>query len=148
MKTSKLVFGMVFICLLMLGVGPIGFGGAQTALADDQSASKAAPETQKAVTAAKDQAVNATKAAKDDAAKTMHHAEKAMKSHHRRAHMAISHERVKAVQVALNKAGYSLKEDGIMGKKTRMALKKYQKENNLKANGRMNKATLKKLGVM
>ena len=58
-----------------------------------------------------------------------------------------SNERVKAVQTALNKAGYDVKADGVMGPKTHAALKKYQSTNGLHATGAMNGATLKKLGV-
>lgn len=55
--------------------------------------------------------------------------------------------KVKAVQEALDKAGMKLKADGIMGPKTRAALKKYQKENGLKVTGKADKATMEKLGV-
>ena len=54
---------------------------------------------------------------------------------------------VMAVQEALNKGGAKLKVDGLMGKQTRAAIKKYQAANGLKATGRADKATLAKLGV-
>jgi peptidoglycan hydrolase-like protein with peptidoglycan-binding domain len=54
---------------------------------------------------------------------------------------------VMAVQEALNKNGAKLKVDGLMGKGTRAALKKYQAANGLKATGRADKATRTKLGV-
>ena len=54
---------------------------------------------------------------------------------------------VKKVQIALNKAGYKVKADGIMGKKTRTAIKSFQKNNKMKATGRVNKTTLAKLGL-
>ena len=56
-------------------------------------------------------------------------------------------ESVKALQTALNKNGASLKVDGMMGKGTRDALKKYQSANGLKATGRVDAATKTKLGV-
>jgi peptidoglycan hydrolase-like protein with peptidoglycan-binding domain len=56
-------------------------------------------------------------------------------------------ESVKALQTALNKNGASLKVDGMMGKGTRDALKKYQSANGLKATGRVDAATKSKLGV-
>jgi len=56
-------------------------------------------------------------------------------------------ESVKALQTALNKNGASLKVDGMMGKGTRDALKKYQAANGLKATGRPDAATKSKLGV-
>jgi peptidoglycan hydrolase-like protein with peptidoglycan-binding domain len=54
---------------------------------------------------------------------------------------------VKAVQGALNKEGYKVKVDGLMGKHTRAALERYQKKNGLKVTERADKATLAKLGV-
>lgn len=55
---------------------------------------------------------------------------------------------ISAVQQALVDAGYQVKVDGKMGRKMRSALKKYQKSNGLKATGRVNKATLRKLGLI
>lgn len=52
---------------------------------------------------------------------------------------------VKKVQTALNKAGYKVKVDGIIGKETRAAVKDFQKKNGLKATGRLDKATQAKL---
>jgi peptidoglycan hydrolase-like protein with peptidoglycan-binding domain len=163
MKTSKLAFGVMFVCLLMLGAGPMVFGGPQAVLAADQTAQTAedlqtapnpAPEAPEAMQPAAKPAAEAAQKAASETAETMKPAaEKAMKhhdmKHHKKMmHMAMSTEKVKAVQSALNKAGYSLKEDGVMGKKTHMALKEYQKANNLKVTGKVNKATLKKLGII
>lgn len=67
------------------------------------------------------------------------HAHKAMHKH------PMVNARVKAVQEALSKDGYKVKADGIMGGKTRAALKEFQAKNGLKATGQLNKATLKKL---
>ena len=52
---------------------------------------------------------------------------------------------VMQVQEALNKQGSKLKVDGIIGPKTRGALKKYQKKNGFKVTGKMDKATLARL---
>jgi peptidoglycan hydrolase-like protein with peptidoglycan-binding domain len=54
---------------------------------------------------------------------------------------------MKTVQEALNKEGFKLKVDGLMGKHTRAALKNYQKKNALKVTGTPDEATLAKLGV-
>jgi peptidoglycan hydrolase-like protein with peptidoglycan-binding domain len=54
---------------------------------------------------------------------------------------------VKALQEALNKHGAKLKADGMMGGKTKAALKKYQKANGLKATGTVDDATKAKLGL-
>ncbi|MGO8865193.1 MAG: peptidoglycan-binding domain-containing protein [Alphaproteobacteria bacterium] len=48
---------------------------------------------------------------------------------------------VKSAQEALNKEGGALKVDGILGPKTRAALKSYQQAHGLKATGRLDKAT-------
>ncbi|HQU15843.1 MAG: hypothetical protein B7Z66_03260 [Chromatiales bacterium 21-64-14] len=67
------------------------------------------------------------------------HAHKAMHKH------PMVNARVKEAQEALNKDGYKMKADGIMGKKTRAALKEFQAKHGLKATGQLNSATLKKL---
>ena len=54
---------------------------------------------------------------------------------------------VMALQEALNKSGAKLKVDGMMGGKTKAALKKYQKANGLKASGMVDNATKMKLGL-
>jgi peptidoglycan hydrolase-like protein with peptidoglycan-binding domain len=53
---------------------------------------------------------------------------------------------IKTVQEALVAAGYKIKVDGKMGRQVRAALKKYQKKNGLKVTGRIDKATLVKIG--
>jgi peptidoglycan hydrolase-like protein with peptidoglycan-binding domain len=65
-----------------------------------------------------------------------------------KASKAESRERTKQVQEALNKtSGADLKVDGIMGKQSRAAIKKYQKDNGLKVTGKPDQETLAKLGV-
>lgn len=55
---------------------------------------------------------------------------------------------VKKVQKKLNKLGYECgKADGHCGAKTKAAIKKYQKKNGMTANGKINKALLKKLKI-
>ena len=54
---------------------------------------------------------------------------------------------VMSLQEALNQQGAKLKADGFMGRKTRAALKKYQADNKLKASGRLDKVTRKKLNI-
>ena len=58
-----------------------------------------------------------------------------------------SYTSVKKAQLALNKAGYKLKVDGIMGKQTHAALKRYQKVKGLKVTGKLDKGTKSKLGI-
>jgi len=55
--------------------------------------------------------------------------------------------KVRTLQDALNKNGASLKVDGIWGKKTRMALKDFQKAKGLKVTGKVDKATKAALGL-
>lgn len=55
---------------------------------------------------------------------------------------------VKKVQKALNDLGYDCgKADGICGKKTQKALKKYQKDNGLTVDGKIGKQVKKALGI-
>ena len=54
---------------------------------------------------------------------------------------------VMALQEALNKSGAKLKVDGMMGGKTKAALRKYQKANGLKASGMVDNPTKMKLGL-
>jgi peptidoglycan hydrolase-like protein with peptidoglycan-binding domain len=54
---------------------------------------------------------------------------------------------VMGVQNALKAKGYKLAADGILGKRTRAALRKYQKANKLKVTGRIDKATLRSLKI-
>lgn len=55
---------------------------------------------------------------------------------------------VKKVQKKLNKLGYKCgKADGVFGKKTKNAIKKFQKEEGLSVNGNINKTLLRKLKI-
>lgn len=55
---------------------------------------------------------------------------------------------LKKAQKKLNKLGYKCgKADGIMGNKTRKALRAYQKDNNLNVTGTLTKGTKKKLEI-
>lgn len=55
---------------------------------------------------------------------------------------------VRQIQIALRNAGYDIgKLDGVMGSKTRQAVKSFQKSNDLKVSGKVDKATWLKLRV-
>jgi len=55
---------------------------------------------------------------------------------------------VKKVQKKLNKSGYNCgKADGIYGKKTKKAIKKFQKKKGMTVNGNINRVLLKKLNI-
>ncbi len=60
---------------------------------------------------------------------------------------AVPSDEIKSLQRALNKAGFKLKVDGLMGKKTRTAIKKFQKQKGLKVTGKADKLTQAKLGM-
>ncbi|MEW6349167.1 MAG: peptidoglycan-binding domain-containing protein [Thermodesulfobacteriota bacterium] len=55
--------------------------------------------------------------------------------------------RVKEAQQALIASGFKMKPSGVLGPQTRRALKQYQKKNGLKVTGRLDKATLGKMGI-
>lgn len=62
-----------------------------------------------------------------------------MMHHHHMHHMGSA--KVKSVQEALNKEGATLTVDGMMGPKTKSALKSFQQAHGLKATGHLDKAT-------
>lgn len=68
-----------------------------------------------------------------------------MKAKKKMAHKASP--RVKAAQMALAQEGYKIKADGVLGPKTRAALMEYQAKHKLKANGRLDKATVAALKI-
>lgn len=61
---------------------------------------------------------------------------------------AYNKETIKDVQQALNDSGYDCgTADGVAGKQTKSAIKKYQKDNDLKVTGTINTALLKSLDI-
>lgn len=66
---------------------------------------------------------------------------------HERVHHRMSLAMRKQIQTALNAHGASLKVDGMLGKRSREAIARFQHDNGLKATGWADKATLDKLGV-
>ena len=127
MKTNRLIYGVIFICFLAFSIGPMFYGGVKTAFAaEEMKTPTAKPEMKAPMKAEKKPAMAAHKKM----------GKKMMKSN-----------KIMAVQKALNGSGFMLKEDGLMGKHTRQALMKYQKDNNLKATGKADMETLAKLGI-
>jgi peptidoglycan hydrolase-like protein with peptidoglycan-binding domain len=59
----------------------------------------------------------------------------------------MSSQEVKSVQEALNKDGYKLTVDGLLGNHTRGAIKNFQKKNGLKVTGKPDSPTLAKLNL-
>lgn len=62
-------------------------------------------------------------------------------------HALMSRHRVERMQAALSNAHYKVALDGIWGPKTRTALRDFQKAHGLKATGRLDHATAKKLAL-
>lgn len=61
---------------------------------------------------------------------------------------SISKSTIKKVQKALNDLGYSCgKADGVAGKKTKEAVKQYQKDNGLTVDGKIGNEVIKALGI-
>lgn len=56
-------------------------------------------------------------------------------------------EKAAAIQQALNEQGANLVVDGVIGRRTRDALRNFQRTNGLKVSGAPDAATMKKLGV-
>lgn len=78
---------------------------------------------------------------------TGHHMDKNAKTSSYGKSYTQSKQTVLKVQKALNRNGYSVDEDGIMGTKTSNALHEYQLENGLQPNHRLDHATLVSLGI-
>ncbi len=55
--------------------------------------------------------------------------------------------KVVAAQKVLNKSGFKLIEDGLLGPRTSQALMEYQKTNGLQPSGKLDKATMMKMGI-
>ncbi len=62
-------------------------------------------------------------------------------------HALMSRHRIEKMQIALSNAHYKVSPDGVWGPKTRTALRDFQKANGLKATGRLDHATAKKLSL-
>ena len=139
MKSNRLIHGISLICFLAFVAGPMFFGSVKNAFGAEEMTKPAAQPEMKAPM--KSEAKSETMAPMKTKAKP------AIKMHKKMAKKAMKSEKIMAVQKALNGAGFKLKEDGLMGKRTHQAIMKYQKDNNLKATGKVDMETLAKLGV-
>ncbi|MBL7181027.1 MAG: peptidoglycan-binding domain-containing protein [Pseudomonadota bacterium] len=147
MKTKKLIYGITFICFLALIAGPMFFVGVKTAFSAEEAAKPAmqAPSEPAAKPATAAPSEPAAEPAMQAPAQPA--AAPAKAAHKKMAKKAMPSEKIKAVQKALNTAGFTLQEDGFMGKKTKEALKKFQADNGLKVTGKADKETLAKLEI-
>ncbi len=63
-------------------------------------------------------------------------------------HQAINRDSVRNLQQALNGKGYQIGQaDGVLGPRTRQALRQFQKDQGIQANGQIDQQTLAALGV-
>jgi len=115
----------------------ISLGG--PALADDATA--AAPAAAPAATTADAPAAQAAPAAMPAPAAAPRKAAPA------EARMHLTTTERKAIQVALNTHGAKLKVDGMLGGRSKAAIKQFQSSNGLTVTGQPDAATLEKLGV-
>jgi len=95
-------------------------------------------------------APGATRSDRTDATGAMksHRSTDAMKTHTGRADRAMGGERVRDLQQALKDKGYDPGEiDGVMGPRTRQALREFQQKEGLTATGRLDSGTADKLGM-
>ena len=135
--------GKSLIALVVAGF----FGVAMTApvfAADKAAAPEQAKPAAKEMKAAP--AVKAAPAAKAEAPKAAK-AKPAKKAVKAKKAAPKADPQIKAAQEALIKAGYKVSADGMMGKKTKKAIKGFQKKNKLKVSGKLDEATLKALGL-
>lgn len=136
-RPSRHLLTMVAMAALLAGVFLVA--GVGTVYADQAQGTTTAPAVKKpAADTAGQPAVKATKPPVKKAAVVKKAKKPALKAD----------PKVVALQKALTKAGYKLKADGIIGKKTRLALRKYQKSKKLKVTGKPDPATLKALGLV
>ena len=148
MKTkigSGLVLSIIFGFVLMLMNVSVASAQQQAATMQQQasSAEKSAVKMEthaQAMQSSKPEAKMQTTAAQSEkSASTM------MKSTGKMPMM--SKQEIKSVQEALNKDGYKLAPDGILGKYTRAAIKDFQKKNDLKVTGTPDLQTQAKLNL-
>jgi hypothetical protein len=67
--------------------------------------------------------------------------------HYRHYHTYHHSYSVRAVQRALSESGYRVSIDGVLGPQTRAAIRDFQYDQGLEPTGRINRATLTKLGL-
>jgi len=149
-KVKKiLVPGIILGFVLMLMNVPAVFAQQQTAAAEKSAVKQQAAAAEKSVVKNMETQLQTTPTSKSEAMKSAaQHQKKAtakMESTGKKAVMS-NHE-IKLVQQALNKDGYKLKVDGILGMHTSSAIKNFQKKNDLKVTGQPDQMTLAKLNL-
>ena len=141
MKTTLkpfLVLSIVFGFVTMMVSGPMAFAQQQGA-SMEKPAVKAETGVQSMPTSKPGGGIGAGAAQNQKAPSDM------TKSTGKMATM--SKEEIKSMQEALNKDGYKLSVDGVVGKYTRGAIKDFQKKNDLKVTGAPDTETLAKLNL-
>ena len=161
-KVKKiLVPGIILGFVLMLINLPAAFAQQQAATAEKAAIKQQAVTAEKA--AVKQQAAAAEQSAekkietqmqamptsKPEAKKSVAQSEKTVttKMKNTAKKEVWSNHEIKSVQEALNKDGYKLKVDGILGMHTSNAIKNFQKKNDLNVTGQPDPMTLAKLNL-
>ena len=132
-----LVPGIIFGFFLMLINASMAFAQQQTTPAEKTTVKKMETQMQTMPATQPEVTKNVTESQKMATTKMENTGKEAMMSNHE----------IKAVQEALNKDGYKLKVDGIMGMQTSNALKGFQTKNDLKVTGQPDPMTLAKLNL-
>lgn len=140
MKTKMkkiLVPGIILGFVLMLMNVPAAFAQQQAATAEKPAVKKMETQMQALPTSKSEVNKSVTQSQKKAATMMESTTKKTVWSNHE----------IKLVQEALNKDGYKLKVDGILGMHTSKAIKSFQKKNDLKVTGHPDTMTLAKLNL-
>ena len=119
--------------MLLPGLAVAG-STAQTSTTAPSASQSNMQTSQSATTTAANQSAMQPKATTENVAKQV-------------ANMGYANEEVMNVQQALNKMGFKLRVDGLYGPKTRAAVRSFQSQHGLTANGKLDQATLAKLNI-
>jgi peptidoglycan hydrolase-like protein with peptidoglycan-binding domain len=144
-----LVPGIILGFVLMLMNVPAAFAQQQAATAEKAAVRQQAAAAEKSAVNKMETQMPAMPTSKSEVNKSVAQSQKKaatmMESTNKKAVMS-NHE-IKLVQEALNKDGYKLKVDGILGMHTSNAIKSFQKKNDLKVTGQPDPMTLAKLNL-
>jgi len=119
--------------MLLPGLAVAG-STAQTSTSTPSTSQSKMQTSQPATTTAANQSAMQPKATTESVAKQV-------------ANMGYANEEVMNVQQALNKMGFKLRVDGLYGPRTRAAVRSFQTQHGLTANGKLDQATLAKLNI-
>jgi len=144
-----LVPGIILGFVLMLINVPAVFAQQQAAATEKAAVTQQAAAAEKTAVKKTEAQMQAMPASKSGVSKSVAQSQKqaATKMESTSKKAVTSNHEIKLVQEALNKDGYKLKVDGILGMHTSNAIKSFQKTNNLKVTGQPDPMTLAKLNL-